>query len=378
MSGAPDPPCPSVLLVVEQLRRAVPGGIGTYIRGLLSGLAELEQTGGDVVPLTLFASRARADPLEGQGRPVLTAPLPSRLATRAWDHGLLRAPRGFGVVHGTSFATPPLARAGRAALSVTVHDLAWRAYPEATTRRGRRWHEAALRRALRRADAFVTPSSRVRDELIAAGAPREAVRAIPEGCDHLPPPDRAGAATVLKASGVDGPYLLTVSTLEPRKNLHRLVDAYRIARGRGLGELTLVVAGPLGWGDGGPRAAPAEGVVPIGHIEGAVLAGLYANAAAFVYVPLAEGFGLPPLEAMAASTPVVSSAAVPSVAEAPGEPPALLVDPTDVEAIADGLVRVATDAELAEGLAARGRTFAASRRWIDTAALHLELWRSLQ
>ena len=340
-------------------------------------MAELERTRGRAVTLTLFASRVRSDPLEGHGRPVRTTPVPSRLASRAWDRGLLHAPRGFGVVHGTSFATPPKARGDRAALVLTVHDLAWRAHPEATTRRGRRWHEAALRRALKRADAFVTPSAAVRDELVAAGAPADAVVAIPEGCDHLPPPDRAGADAVLRASGVDGPYLLTVSTLEPRKNLRRLVDAYRAARAGGLGELTLVVAGPLGWGDDGPSAVPAEGVVPIGDVEGAVLAGLYSSATGFVYVPLAEGFGLPPLEAMAASVPVVSSRSVPSVAEAPGDPPALLVDPTDPDAIAEGLVRVVTDAALAGALAARGQAYARSRTWVEAAAGHVELWERL-
>jgi glycosyltransferase involved in cell wall biosynthesis len=378
VSRSAEPGLPSVLLVVEQLRRPVPGGIGTYVRGLLSGLAEVERTRGESIPLTLFASRVVSDPLEGHARPVRTVPVPSRLLSRAWDRGLLRAPRGFSVVHGTSFATPARARGDRAALVVTVHDLAWRAYPEATTRRGRRWHEAALRRALARADAFVAPSALVREELVAAGAPADAVQVIPEGCDHLPPPDRAGAAAVLKASGVDGPYLLTVSTLEPRKNLRRLLDAYRSARTFALDDVKLVVAGPLGWGDGAPIAGPTDGVVPIGHVEGAVLSGLYAGAAAFVYVPLAEGFGLPPLEAMAASVPVMTSTSVPSITEAPGDPPALLVDPTDTEAIARGLTRLVTDTSLAGSLAARGEAFARSRPWRKTAAAHLELWRHLR
>lgn len=374
MSAVERPGRPSVLLVVEQLRRTVPGGIGTYVSGLLAGLRDLEAS--VAPPVTLFASRAAGDPLQGRGLPVRTAPLPSPLATRAWDHSLLHAPRGFDIVHATSFAMPRPARGDRAALAVTVHDLAWRAHPEATTPRGRRWHEAALRRALIRADAFVTPSLAVRDELIAAGAPADTVRTIPEGGDHLPPPDAFGARAVLTASGVEGPYLLTVSTLEPRKNLRRLLAAYRAARATGLGEMALVVAGPLGWGEDVDMDT-GEGVVAVGHIEGAVLAGLYAGAAAFVYVPLVEGFGLPPLEAMAASVPVVTSRGVPSVAEAPGDPPALQVDPGDVDAIAQALVRVATDEVLAAELVGRGRALAGLRTWVAAAEAHVALWDSL-
>ena len=163
-------PSPSVVLVVEQLRRRVPGGIGTYVRGLLAGLARVEARDGRALDLTLFASRAVPDPLVGLGRPIRTASLPSPLLTRAWDRGLLHAPRGTSVVHGLSLASPAVARADPARLVVTAHDLAWRDHPESTTLRGRRWHEGALRRALRRADAFVVPSRSVAEGLIDAGA----------------------------------------------------------------------------------------------------------------------------------------------------------------------------------------------------------------
>jgi len=371
----------SVLVVVEQLRRAVPGGIGTYASGLLAGLAALESSReareDEAVSVTLFASRVTPDPLVGLGRPIMTSRLPSKLLTRAWDLGVLRAPSGYDVVHGASLATPALSRAGRSVLSAMVHDLAWRTYPEATTRRGRRWHEGALRRALARADAFVVPSATVAADLLAAGAPAAAVIVIPEGADHLPPPDTDGAEAILRASGVFGPYLLAVSTLEPRKNLGRLLAAYQAARPSLPEPFPLVVAGPLGWGDDELGEVTPDGVVRVGHVEGAALAGLYAGAAAFVYVPLAEGFGLPPLEAMAEGTPVVASSAVPSVAEGEGERPALLVDPLDTDEIAQGLVRIVSDTALAEALRARGSSWAGSRTWADTAAAHVSLWRRL-
>jgi len=367
---------PSVLVAVEQLRRRVPGGIGTYARGLLAGLAAHERSLGEPLAVTLYASAARPDPLAGTGRPVLTSRLPSRLLTRAWGLGLAAAPPGFDVVHSVSLAAPPVGRGG-ARLVVMVHDLAWRSHPEATTARGRRWHERALRRALRRADAFVVPSEAVAGELTAAGARPSSVVVIREGADHLLAPDHAGARDILLASGVDGPYLLAVSTLEPRKNLRRLVQAYELARAGGLGTLPLVVAGPLGWGDVGLAELDSDGVVAVGHVEDAALSALYAGAVAFVYVPVAEGYGLPPLEAMASGTPVVASTAVPSVTESDAEPPALLVDPADTDAIASALVSVVADAGLAASLRSRGASFAATRSWEAAAVAHLELWGRL-
>jgi len=269
-------------------------------------------------------------------------------------------------------AAPPLARRGGGALTVMVHDLAWRSHPESTTPRGRRWHEGALLRTLRRADAFVVPSAAVAGALVAAGASPDAVHVIGLGSDHLPPPDLAAAEAVLRGSGVDGPYLLAVATLEPRKNFARLLDAYRAARSALPEPLPLVVAGPMGWGDAG--LGETTGVVAVGHVDDAALSGLYAGAAGFAYVPLIEGFGLPPVEAMKAGVPVVVSSSVPSVTECDGDPPALVVDPGDTDAIAAALVAVASDRELAASLRARGSAFAASRTWEAAAARHLAVW----
>ena len=125
-----------VLVVAEQLRRPVEGGIGTYARGLLRGLAPFGEH------VTLWASRPPGggpDPLAALGD-VVTSPLPAPALVRAWDRGLVRPPGHPDVVHATSFAIPP---GGRAPMSVMVHDLAWRHFPEAYPDRGRRWHEAA-------------------------------------------------------------------------------------------------------------------------------------------------------------------------------------------------------------------------------------------
>lgn len=355
-----------MVLVAEQLRRPVPGGIGTYVRGLVKGLVDL---GADAPAVTLWASRALGrgpDPVARLG-PTVTSALPSAALVQAWDRGLA----GFGgeadVVHAPSLATPP--RRG-APVAVTVHDLAWRRLPHAFPQRGRRWHDAALSRALGRASLFVTPSRGTADDLVAAGAPASRVEIVGEGSDHLPPPDTHGAQALLTALGVDGPYLLSVSTLEPRKNLHRLVDAYAKARPLLPEPWPLLVVGPTGWGDGGPPRG--EGVVLTGWVEDGVLSALYGGARAVAYVPLLEGFGLPALEAMACGAPVVASP-MPSAGDA-----ALEVDPVDIGAVAAALVTAAGDETVRSCLIAAGRARARQLTWAATARTHVELWAGLR
>ena len=386
-----------VVVAAEQLRRRIPGGIGRYAQGLLRGLREL---GGQQIELV--ASRhlgAGPDPLAAWGFPVRACALPAPLLTAAWDRGLAPVRRA-GLVHSVSLAAPPVRPAhprGGAALVVTVHDLAWRLHPEATTARGRRWHEAALRRALEKADAFVVPSAAVADALVAAGADRARVRAIAHGADHLPAADTQGAQALLRHLGVAEGYLLTVATLEPRKNLRRLVAAFQLARPSFPEAWPLVVVGPRGWGDSGLEHVEREGVVAAGSVDDAVLAALYARARAFAYVALEEGFGLPPLEAMACGVPVVASRTVPVATAPPGATPAppgatpappgatpsasvgipeaaLRVDPATVEGIADALVRVASDEALRASLVANGLALAASLTWKASAKAHVEWW----
>jgi len=347
-----------VLVVAEQLRRPVQGGIGTYVRGLLQGL--------DGPAVSLWASRpprGRADPLAAFGRPLLTSTLPGLIMTRAWDRGVGRLPGTPDVVHATSFAVPP---AGRAPLSVMVHDLAWRQFPEAYSERGRRWHEAALGRTLERGRLLIVPSATVADDLLAAGASAGRVHVVEEGCDHLAPMDDAGATALLAGLRVAGDFLLTVSTLEPRKNLPRLLAAYDTVRSQ---LPPLLVVGPAGWG---PAVQPGPGVILAGAVGGGILTALYSRARLLAYVPLREGFGLPVVEAMSCGTPVVAST-VPSAGGA-----AVEVDPFDVDAIAAALVRVATDDGRRAELVAAGRARAAGLTWATTARRHVELWTAIE
>lgn len=356
-----------VLVVAEQLRRPVPGGIGTYVRGLVQGLAS---RGDEAAPdVTLWASRpprGDPDPLVALGPPVITSLLPAPVLVRAWDRGAVRPPGHPDVLHATSFAIPP---PGTVPLSVMVHDLAWRHFPDAYPERGRRWHEAALGRAVGRARLLVVPSATVADDLLAAGASSGRVEVVEEGCDHLAPPDDEGADALLARLGVSGGFLLTVSTLEPRKNLPRLLAAYDRARARLPEPWPLVVVGPAGWG---PQLQGRPGVVLAGGVGSGVLAALYRRTRVMAYVPLREGFGLPVVEAMSCGAPVVASA-VPSAGGA-----TLEVDPFDVDVIAHALVRAAIDGDERAGLVAAGRARTAGLTWERAARGHAELWATVE
>ena len=357
-----------VLVVAEQLRRPVPGGIGTYVRGLVQGLAELGDSDGTGPDVTLWASRAprgRPDPLVALGPPVLASVLPAPALVRAWDRGVIGPPGRPDVLHATSFAVPP---PGAVALSVMVHDLAWRHFPDAYPARGRRWHEAALGRAIRRARRLVVPSSTVADDLLAAGVSPDRVEVVEEGCDHLAAPDDEGADLLLARLGVTGDFLLTVSTLEPRKNLPRLLAAFDLARSRLPEAWPLVVVGPAGWG---PALQGGPDVLLAGPASSGVLSALYRRARVMAYVPLREGFGLPVVEAMSCGAPVVASA-VPSAGGA-----ALEVDPFDADGIARALVEAATDEDRRAELVAAGQARAAGLTWARAARRHVELWTAI-
>ena len=171
---------------------------------------------------------------------------------------------------------------------------------------------------------------------------------------------------------IQGPYVLAVGTIEPRKNLKRLIAAWlELSEGERAGNVIALV-GPRGWDDAPILAAARDaGVVLTGRVDEPALRALYAGATAFVYPSLYEGFGLPPLEAMAAGCPVITSDRS-SLPEVVGDA-ALLVDPTDTQAIAEAIRRLIGDAELADTLRQRGRARAATFSWEATARETLAL-----
>jgi glycosyltransferase involved in cell wall biosynthesis len=373
-----------VLMVVEQLRRAVPGGSGTYAAGVISGIQKMRQKNIASPPIALLASKPRGqmdpgtgtsmDPIIGSGLPYISVGLPAPLLTRGWDSGLVRAPSRFRLIHGASMAVPrPALQTStttrtRTRTIVTVHDIAWRQVPFAYPPRGRKWHEHALIRSIRSGHRFVVSSDKVAGELHDAGAAVGSVSVIEPGGDHLPAPNDRIAKEVLSRLGVDGPFILTVGTLEPRKNLQALIDAYAKVRDTFPRRLPLVVVGPKGWG---PEVIPVDGVVFAGMASTEELSSLYSKAEFLAYVPLLEGYGLPPLEAMQAGIPVLASP-MPSLGGA-----ALEVNPKDTANIAEGLLELATDQQLRSNLVSAGRRRAEALTWEACASKHVDLWFSV-
>ncbi len=272
-------------------------------------------------------------PVLAPGRYAVARP-PAAFAHRAghaWEQLVLPARRAELLLCPANLA--PLA--GRRTV-VVIHDVAPLREPGWYSALYVRWQRAVLPRIARRARLVLTPSAFARDEIIdLLGVAPERVAVVPGGVDgrFTPAADAAAARTAL---GIEGAYVLTVASRTARKNLAVLDLAARRLAGRGV---ALVAAG----GDRPQFRAESDagGVRALGHVDDALLPGLYAGAAAFVLPSLYEGFGLTALEALAAGVPVVAAdrGALPEVcADA-----ARLVDPTDAEAVAAALESVLDD-----------------------------------
>ena len=318
-------------------------------------------------------------------------PMPSRW----FDRVALRldAPRlewmvGFDVLLAPNFVPPPT-RSRRVVL--TVHDLAFRRFPETAPMATHRWL-MRLESSLRRASQVIVVSEQTRQDLLdcfpgLAARLTERLTVVPLGVDtgtfRPAPPDDVEA--VRRRYAVDGPYVLSLGGIEPRKNLPALIRAYA-----SLPEdvrPTLVVAGPVatwnpeGWNQVRPEldALPPsirDDIVVTGYVSEADKVALLSGAEALVYPSLYEGFGLPVLEAMACGTPVLTSG-VSALPETAGSA-ALLVDPDDTEDIAAGIERLLTDGALRESLRVAGITRAAGFSWDATARRTAEVLRRVE
>ncbi len=372
----------SIAITAEQLRRSTTGGIGTYVRGLCDAVGQSPR-----IAVELVASRSLGvDPLASIAKvhaPFHGLPIGHRITARAWERGLGSLPVNVDVVHATSFATPRRSRRISPPLTMFVHDLAWQHHPEAFPKRGAVWHEKGLQRSLTEVDQFIVPSQTTADGLIKNGVRVAKITVVPEGCDHL---------TVGRLADPEaGEHILVVATLEPRKNLARLIESYARIRKYLAKPWPLKIVGASGWTgraiDGGdskvrealPSSLP-EGVELLGSVTNVELAELLSQARAFAYVPLFEGFGLPPLEAMRFGVPVLSSDSVPSVTEASvdGAIVAHTVEATDVAAIAEGLQLVTGNDELRQRLRTNGLELATQRTWKACAEQHVDIWDSLR
>lgn len=352
-------------------RLAALDGIGVHSRGLLGALLPLL---GDR-ELVLFGVEDRA---------AARVALPELPASIPLEPGL-PAPGEVELFHGPAGRFPrPWTGPG----VLAVHDLTVLSHPDCHTLPNRILTLRGLLHALLAGAAFAAVSRASADELeTRLGVGGDRVEVVPNAAATAFRPLAAelAAARVRRRFALEPGYLLAVGTLEPRKNLARLVAAWSSLPEELRARHPLVVVGGIGWPvEGqqmerqrreGPWELDVPGVRRLGAVPEDDLVALYAAAVAFAYPSLAEGFGLPVLEAMACGTPVVTSSrsALPEVA---GDA-AVLVDPEDVGAIAAALARLVADGDLRADLSARGLRRASSYSWEASARQVLALWDRL-
>jgi glycosyltransferase involved in cell wall biosynthesis len=339
------------------------GGDETYLRSFLAGLALVSRAGEH--EFVVYLRAAAQVPREIAGDPrfsirrLARLPSPIRYAIDLPMRVASERP-GVDLLLTTNHA-PPISTAPRVLL---VHDLSFRHHPEHYSLTTRLRLNGLVPLHIRQARLVLTVSEFSRQDLMTTFglAPERVVVVPPAVHTNGVLGARPDGAASLGARGVGDRFFLYLGNLHPRKNIARLVDAYARARCRSdaVAAHQLVIAGAPGWhSEEVARAAAALPglVVMLGRIDDTERDALLRRATALVYPSLFEGFGLPPLEAMTAGTPVLASATT-AMPEVLGDA-ALLVEPRDVEAIADGLRRLAEDQNLCDMLRERGRSRAA-------------------
>jgi glycosyltransferase involved in cell wall biosynthesis len=369
-----------LVVLVEQLLAPVPGGTGRYIRELAAALVATAPAG-----WTVSSAVARhGDPspaiVPGVDGPKML-PLPRRALIAAWERGVPLWPGG-DAVHAPTPLAPASPRRGHS-LVVTVHDTVPWTHPETLTKRGAAWHRKVIGRAVNQASAIVVPTSTVSAELTQHAPGLARVHVVGHGVPQAlaQPPDAEAADRVRHRLRLPDRYVLVVGTMEPRKGLDVLISA--MAR-PSAPDLPLVVVGPTGWGKVSPTAfaqrhgLAAERLHLLGELTDTELAVVLYGATVLVAPSLAEGFGLPVLEAMAAGVPVVHSDA-PALIEVAGgtgflarrsDPPALV---SALRTVLDDPARTAAKVAAAQRRAARFTwTHAAEQMW----NLHRQLYQA--
>jgi glycosyltransferase involved in cell wall biosynthesis len=352
-------------------------GVSRYIDRLLAHLA-LELA--DSVVTALITQHVEPG---WPGVDLLRAPISAGnpRARIQWEH--LRLPGsvrsgGFDLYHGTVNTLPLLPV--KAKRVVTIHDLAFLRFPEQITRKRYLYLKTMIGYSARAADAILVPSQATAEDVQnLLKRPSGQVHVTHLGVDpHFMPAMSEAIAQTRTQFGLDRPYILSVGTIEPRKNLQRLVEGF--GRLKDDIEHDLVLVGPRGWlTDEIERAISdaqlGDRIKRPGFVGDAGLVGLYSGADAVVVPALYEGFGLPVLEAMACGAVVVTSN-VSSLPEVAGNA-AVLVDPLDVENIADGIRRALTDSSLRQQLRSAAIERAAEFTWQRTASRTAAVYRSV-
>lgn len=370
-------------VIIDQMVAPVPGGIGRYAEELTRHLVDGAPAGCDVVGVVSSITADEAAHIHTilPGLADLDRiPLSRRALSVAWQGGVVGS-QATGMVHSPSVLAPLVKHdrfrdVGRQTVA-TVHDTVPWTHPETLTPRGVQFHRSMVKRAWKYADAVVVPTHAVANALNEIHRFDDRLRVIggaPSGRLRLP----VDADLRAERLGLPDRYVLAVGTLEPRKGLRYLIEA--MAHPDAPADVPLVISGPDGWGDvdvygTAERAGLARDRVKVlGRIDDADLAVAYDRATVFVFPSLAEGFGLPVIEAMSFGTPVIHSDddAVREVASDAGVTVAREPRDSYAERLAQAVFQVVQDPLLAGQLAVAGPDRARMFDWKDSAA---ETWQ---
>jgi glycosyltransferase involved in cell wall biosynthesis len=357
-----------VAIDVTTLRGRI-SGVGYYTARIVEHLAS--SVGDGVSELLLLSNGPVERALPSAARLVEGFRFPIRSAWMQFLLPLLLRKVRPDVVHYTNYLAPAVPTG---AYVVSIHDMSLTRTPEHHTLKKRLLTASLVPRVARSARLALTPSVSTRRDVIQdLRLPQDRVLTIPYAAAEMFRPARDGSIAPVP----DRPYFLYVGTIEPRKNLVRLIDAFG-AFAREVPEINLVLAGQRGWKCEEIYARAARGdvagrILILDYVDEGALPALYSRALACVYPSLFEGFGFPVVEAMACGAPVLTSSTT-SLGEI-GEGAALLVDPLNQREIEDGLRALARDPALREDLSKKGLVRAASFSWAETGRKTLEAYR---
>ena len=354
------------------------GGNESYATNLIEALAEIDQTN----LYTLFVTKPAAIERFADRWPnfKVKQTLPHTPLVRiplTLSRELRRNP--VDVLH-VQYTAPPFAPCP---VVVTIHDLAFEHLPETFNRRSWMQLRLTVRRTARRAAHIITVSEYSRSDISRTyGIPPERITVTPEAAppNLLPVTNEAELRRIRESYGIQENYILSLCSIQPRKNLVRLIEAYSCLRGvRPKVKLPqLVLAGKRGWLDSetfraAEQNALGKDILFTGYVPERDLAGLYSGAVCFVYPSYFEGFGLPVVEAMQCGVPVIAGNRT-SLPEVVGEA-GLLFDPFDTQALINALTQVIEDSEFRAALRAKGLERAKQFNWRTTAQLTLGVYQ---
>ncbi len=363
---------------------ARPTGVDVYLTELVRHLAKIDGEN----RYTIFVNaedRTRFDGELGPNFSVRALCVRSRPVRLLFQQGILPLAsivERYHVIHSPSFLAPWWRGTGRHLL--TVHDMTILTMPELHNRlRGSGSFRFGMKASIRRAHLVNVPSEATRRDLLAwmPEIPGEKVRVTPYGVHpRFTPASREETERRVARLGIPTPYILYLGTIEPRKNIATLLRAYQQLVTRGETAAHLVLAGGLGWDFGEilqQAGAPElrSRVHQTGYLPDDDVPWVYRGASLFVYPSLCEGFGFPPLEAMACGAPVIASDGSSLGENLAGA--AELIPAGDAEALAAAMRGLLEDREWRERLARSGIGRAAAFRWETTARLVLECYREL-